>query len=262
MKHLRIPPLMATTAVALSLVLGGCGGSSNTTDEPDPPPTSEPMAAEGYVTLTAEQQTALGMQLDSGESQTIHVAAGGTATRAEVTFTCDSAYPCMITVTNSLGTVVAMWSSQGLGDGMASAMASGLEPAEPAAETNPLAELNKGRAGSVAAIINVAIDAAADSTATPPTPRGAYSGANNVIGGMGLNGAGVENIKGFTLTSSLNPNAADYDSTPTPPTGGSTVMVSKMEDGERVPVDYNENAPNATVALEGWSHKVLFRDWG
>ena len=68
------------------------------------------------------------MQVKSGESQSFDVAAGGTEKRAGVTFTCASAYPCTITVSNSLGTIVATWASQTLGDGTASAMASGLEP--------------------------------------------------------------------------------------------------------------------------------------
>ena len=218
------------------------------------------MAASGDIMLTTQQQTALDGTLGSRESQTVHVAAGGTAKRASVTFTCNSAYPCMITVEDNLGTIVAMWESQTLGEGTASVMASGLEPT---AETDPLARLNNGGAGRIAAIINVAIDAEEVTTEGSEAPRGAYSGANNMIGGLGLGEAGVENIKGFTLKSSLNPNAADYDPEGSPsPTGGSTVMVSKMKDGERMYVDYHENAPNATVAQEGWNHKVLFRDWG
>ena len=220
------------------------------------------MAASGEVMLTKAQREALmKVLMETGSSDTVNIAAGETATRAGVTFTCDSAYPCMITVTNSLGTIVAMWESQTRGDGMASAMASGLEPA---AEADPLAEHNVGNASKVAAILMMDIGADADPDATPPTIAGAYDNSDTAIGGLGLGDSGAMNIKGVSLTSSLNPNASAYmaDNTDTEEDEsagtGSTVMAMD-DDGY---ADYNENAPNATVALEGWNHKVLFRDWG
>ena len=70
MKHLRIPPLMATAAVALSLVLGGCGGSSSTMDDPAPMP--DPAIAERNAINTAimTARTAVpGVDNDSTDSE-------------------------------------------------------------------------------------------------------------------------------------------------------------------------------------------------
>ena len=104
----------------------------------------------------------------------------------------------------------------------------------------------------------------ADPNATPPVeglPHGAHAGDENVIGGLGLGEHGAMNIEEVSLKSSLNPNGPDY--TPavpgTPASGGSTMMTMN-EDGTYA--DYDEDAPNSVVALEGWNHKVLFRDWG
>ena len=248
---------MTTAVVALSLVLGGCGGvSGSTMPEPDPMPMPE--VGSGYVMLTQTQHDELLKVLPkSGTSATVNIAAGGAGTRAGVTFTCASAYPCTVTVTNSVGTIVATWESRKLPEGMAGVIAMGHEPAHAA---DPLAELNEGSASAIASIINVTIDAPAVTTPGLQTPRGAYSGANNALGGLGSGSGGVMNIGKVTLTSSLDPNAADYDPDATPsPTGGSTLMAMN-KDGTWA--DYDEDAPNATVSLEGWNHMVLFRDWG
>ena len=67
-----------------------------------------------------------------------------------MTFTCDSAYPCTVTVTNSAGTIVAMWASQTLGDGTARRHGTcGLEPA-----VDTFAELNDGSAASIASDVH------------------------------------------------------------------------------------------------------------
>ena len=214
------------------------------------------------LALGAAEQAALRAVLPvTGDSDMLSIAAGEMETRGGVDFSCESMYPCTVTLTNNLGAILAEWSSMMLPDGSAMVMA-GIPPGP--ANTDPLNEQNPGSANSVAAILNVAIDAAAtDPDGTPgnadDTPRGAYSDANNVLGGLGLGDSGAHNIKGVTLTSSLNPNAALYDSTAAPPTGGSTMMAMN-EDGTYA--DYNMDAPNATVAREGWNHKVLFRDWG
>ena len=114
MKHLRIPPLMATAAVALSLVLGGCGGSSSKAPEP-PPVELEPMPVDVTMDLdlseTAQERLkGITGMADAGASDTISISAGGSVTVAGtpgVTFTCQSMYPCTVTVTNSLGNITA-----------------------------------------------------------------------------------------------------------------------------------------------------------
>ena len=110
MKHLRIPPLMATAAVAISLVLGGCGGSSTT--PPPPPPEPMPIDVTMSLTLPAGVMAAAFDLADAGMSDSFTVAAGMTETRGGVNFTCDSAYPCTVTLSNSAGTLVAQYMTQ------------------------------------------------------------------------------------------------------------------------------------------------------
>ena len=85
MKHLRIPPLMATAAVALSLVLGGCGGGSDNevVEPPPPPPPPQPVSVSGMLDLSPTAQARLEEILDeAGDSDTLTIPAGGRANRS------------------------------------------------------------------------------------------------------------------------------------------------------------------------------------
>ena len=117
------------------------------------------MAASGDIMLIKEQRDALLLVLPmNGDSVTLDVDADG-VTRAGVEFTCMSDYPCTVTVSNSAGTIVAMWESQTLGDGTASAMASGLEP-----PVDTFALLNDGSTESIRDLVGAQVD-----TTTEPT---------------------------------------------------------------------------------------------
>ena len=91
---------MATAAVAVALVLGGCAGSSSTT-----PPRPEPMPIDVTmsVALPAGVMAAAFDLAAAGMSDSFTVAAGMTEIRGGVAFTCDSAYPCTMTLTHSAG---------------------------------------------------------------------------------------------------------------------------------------------------------------
>ena len=217
------------------------------------------MAASGEVMLSAAQQAALKVELPTaGDSDTVMIAAGMSATRAGVTFTCDSDYDCTVTVTNSLGTIVAMWASQTLGDGTASSMASGHEAAP-----DPLAVpavLNAASPSSVSMILGNPIE---DTTNAPPaSPHG---NASTTVGGLGLDEEGAHDLSMLSLTSDLDPNTTtahtprvidlSNGSTTTAAAGGSTMTYAD----DMITEDVNED----TVARGGWAHnKVLFRDWG
>ncbi len=215
------------------------------------------MAASGDIMLTAAQEAALLEALpDNGDSVTLDVGADGVM-RAGVTFTCMSDYPCTVTVMNSADTIVATWASQTLGDGTASAMATGHEPPP---VTDPFVELNDASAVTIAAIIQDPIE---DGTATPP--EGSANGnVSTTVGGLGLEAIGMADDSMVTLTSDLDPNmATDHtraviDGTSgvetTAATGGSTLTAGEMND------EITENADS--VAAMGWSHRMLFRDWG
>ncbi len=219
------------------------------------------MAASGDVMLTTAQQTALmGVLPMNGDSVTLDVGADGVM-RAGVTFTCMSDYPCTVTVSNSAGTIVAMWASQTLGDGMASAMATGLEPPPDA-----FPRMNPANGATVAGILRAGIDTAASGVGvTPVTPRGPYSGSPNVVtttdaanatatvlGGLGLGDSGAANIDGITITSDLDPN--------TPFTAG--VASGAALAGSSMSMTDETMDNRDSVAIDGWTHKVLFRDWG
>ena len=83
---------------------------------PMTPPT--PVAASGSLVIPAAAQGELLFVLPNpGDTDTIDIPAGETVYRRGVGFTCDSAYDCTVTVTNSLGAIVASWSSEELEDG-------------------------------------------------------------------------------------------------------------------------------------------------
>ena len=133
----------------------------------------------------------------SGNSVTLNVGADGvTRVRAGVTFTCVSDYDCTVTVTNSAGTIVAMWESQTLGDGTASAMAAGHAP--PPVDT--FAELNPGYTPSIRAEV---VGDGVDSNAADPT----FTSTELI--GMGIGGPGVLNADMAGLRSDFQANGAD-----------------------------------------------------
>ena len=121
---------MATAAVALSLVLGGCG-SSNTMEEPEPQPPPEPMPTmeevEGFVQLRVDEARALndtlrqlgltgttGNILDLFGISPIRfmIPAGGMTYQGGVWFECHSEYDCEVSVGRTLSGVQVSWTSQ------------------------------------------------------------------------------------------------------------------------------------------------------
>ena len=290
---------MATAAVALSLVLGGCGGGSDNDvmDPPLPPPEPMPESVSGMVELSAAAQRRLENVLglnEAGDSDTLTIPPGRTATRAAadsmslgVVFTCQSMYPCTVTVTNSLGTIEATWETMMLPGGDA-AMVTASAPVPP----DTFARLNPANAATVGGIILNGLNAPADADGADDTAgnaddrpqRGAYANATagnqTMVGGLGLGQAGPMSFDDVTLRSSLNPNATAF--TPDDPStagtdetaGGSTMMgrVPTMGDPSGDEVMANAHLMRlervvevdaATVTAEplaGWSHKVLFRD--
>ena len=165
--------LAAVSVVALSAVMYGC--VHNGGDDPAEPmvePMPDPMAPV-EVTMSVDVSDAhmqlrlRPLLLESGDSDTIMIPAGGSATRGEVrnavtgevvrpgvVFTCDSAYPCTVTVTNSLGTILASMTTQMLPDAA--------DPTVTASLPDPVdtfADLNDGRTASIRSdVIGVGVD--------------------------------------------------------------------------------------------------------
>ena len=117
--------LWASLAIAASIGLAGCGGSS---DNDDPTPTGESStptktAMSADIELSDAQSAALLAVLpDTGDS----VELKGSGERAGVTFACTSADPCTITIENSAGTIVVTVHS--MTSGTVSGTATGGEP--------------------------------------------------------------------------------------------------------------------------------------
>ena len=241
MKHFAL-----ATMAAAALALAGCGGGGGSTANGGPqPPAPMPVAAMGTIMLDDRAQTALMAILpDPGDSDTVDIAAGGTEVREGVTFSCDSAYPCTVTVTNSLGTIVASWESQTLGDGTAGVMAS-----MPPLPVNTFAELNAANSETVHGHI-------ATTPALQPTE----------VTGMGVGLMGVDDNSMAGLRSLFDPNGAAFGAAPgdtaatpgaTPTLTGGSTLSADMTDGDGI-------MPSMDMAMapDGWNMHALFRDWG
>ena len=246
--------MAACSIVALTAVMYGCVHSGG--DDPaepmvepmEPMPEPMPVAASGAIMLTAEQSAALLDVLpDTGDSVTLNVGADG-VTRAGVTFTCVSDYDCTVTVSNSAGTIVAMWASQTLGDGTASAMAAGLEPA-----VDTFANLSPGSTASIRSdVVGVADDAG--------TVGPAFT-ATELIG-MGIGGPGVLTADDAGLRSDFQANGADLDAganTAADPGDSPALMDGTTITGAMDAIDPSGDMESAP---DGWVMKTLFRDWG
>ena len=241
--------MAACSIVALTAVMYGCvhngGDDSVPADDMTDMEPMEPMPedASGYITLTAEQSAALlGVLPMNGDSVELNVAADGT-TRAGVTFTCDSDFPCTVTVSNSAGTIVAMWASQTLGDGTASAMAMGLEPA-----VDTFAEFNDGSTESIRNLVG-----AQDGTSTEPTLM-----PTELIR-MGIGGPGVLNADMAGLRSDFQANGAATVGTAANPGVTPGLTMGTTITGAMDAIDASDDMESAP---DGWGMKTLFRDWG
>ena len=249
--------LAAVSVVALSAVMYGCVHNGGDDPEPMVEPMPDPMAPVDVtmnVALGAAEMGALLEALpDAGTSDSFTIPAGGTATRATVVFTCDSDYPCTVTVTNSLDTIVASVTTQKLPDAddpMATAMIP--PPMDP---LHPRYTLNAPNGMSVQGIINVAIESAGDATADPPVPAGARGNPSTAIGGLDIDGFGKYDMSETTLTSDLDPNVGNYDSTGATPEARMGATLETARDRQTLYADM--------TALADFEHsQVLFADWG
>ena len=254
--------LAACSIVALSAVMYGCvhsGDDAPATDDNDMgmemPDPAAPVDVTMDVALGATEQARLKVLLtESGASDTLTIPAGGTATRGAtathhgVEFTCDSAYPCTITVTNSLGTILASVTTQMLPDAA--------DPMVTAALPDPVdtfAELNAGSAASIRA------DVVVDTTATPAVP----TLMPTELIGMGIGGPGVLDASMAGLRSDFQANGAVFG--PDPGNAAAAPgLVPALTMGTTITgaMDAIDPSDDMAMAPDGWGIKTLFRDWG
>ena len=258
MKHFAL----ATTAAA-ALALAGCGGggSGASGGGANGPGMTDPMpvAAMGSVMLDERAQAAfqaafMEMLPASGDSNMVEIAAGMSVMRQGVTFTCDSAYPCTVTVTNNLGTITASWSSQTLGDGMADVMAS--LPPPPHVPVSTFAQMNDGSTEAIRDLVT-----AQDGTTTLPTLQ------QTELIGMEIGEHGALDTSDAALRSIFDPNGPGFGPAPgntaqipgSAPrlTNGTTIVGAMRPDGDGIPAS-DDMAPAPT----GFEMMTLHRDWG
>ena len=179
-------------------------------------------------------------------------------------FSCESAYPCTVTLTNNLGVILASVMTYKLPDAddpMVTAMIP--LPMDP---LNPRYTLNKSDADSVQSHHRRGVSRwqmSGGRTSRPP-PKVPATIRSTTIGGLDIDGFGVADMSGTTLTSSFDPNVADAYAATTDDaaTGGSTLAVS---DNPTTPINESTlvTLHADKTALPGWDHsKVLFADWG
>ena len=240
---------LSAGAIALSLALAGCGGggSSGTAQTPtqtDPPPPETIMMGLTLPSGLAPEDFDLPV---AGDSVMFTVKAGMTESREDVTFTCDSAYDCVITLKNSAGMLVAEYSTQKMANA-ADPMVTAALPPTPHMPVSTFAQLNEARAATVRDLIT-----------NTPALTGTSTGTATELTGMGLGGMGVANADMAGLRSNFDPNSDDAGGTiggpgaPNGLTGGSTLTGA---------MDGIDASPDMADAPAGWVMKALFRDWG
>ena len=274
--------LWASMAIAVSVGLAGCGGSSDNGEGTNPPDstTPTPVDATADIKLSKAQSAALkadGILPDNGDSFTLENVGEGDdgVTRVGVTFTCASAYPCSVRVENSGGTIVATAHSQRLPTGTVGGEATGL--AKDVVDT--FARLNDGSTSAIRRDIigtmhrNGSGETGDSNNADPHNEPTEFTGMG--IGGPGVLLEDAETNGG--LRSRFQANGAelsDRDTNDGDPgsederqiadpgaspnlTKGTTISVAEAPDGDRI-----TPSPDMAPAPDGWTMRTLFRDWG
>ena len=254
--------LAACSIVALSAVMYGCvhngGDDAPATDDNDMgmemPDPAAPVDVTMDVALGTEAQARLFAVLGmSGTSDTLTIEPGETGNRGSglgVEFTCDSVFPCTVTVTNSLGTILASMTTQMLPDADDPMVTAALPDA-----VDAFAELNDGDTPSIRNLVG-----AADGTTLTPTLM------PTELTGMGIGGPGVLDADMAGLHSSFDPNSPNATDDTVGDTGGpgepnglvatSGSRITGADDG------FDASMSDIASAPDGWVMKTLFRDWG
>ncbi len=255
----------------LALAVAGCGssgssstpqGASSAAAPPSSPatpvqPQPTPIIHTAEIIISNDddvQERLLALMQDIEDVETIEIVAGGTKRRADVDFTCESAFDCKVTLSNDLGEIIAEFESKKMpGTTDPTVMVAAYFPPV----TDPLAEMNPGSPSAVALLQSGGL--------VPPAMNG---NMETTIGGLRLEDIGADNIDMVSLTSNLDPNQSNhaprgtrvmpnansnYGVIPARPGKGGSTVTAAMD---------NVTLNAETVAQAGWSHKVLFRDWG
>ena len=231
-----------------------------------PEPTPEPMEVAGSISLTDEAKTWLltnvgGDRLDTnGEEIEINLASGETkmygsdAVGGTVSITCDSAYPCTVTLRNVLGELEATMVTMQDADADAPTVMAAFTPPPPVPDA--LARMNPASDMSVADILDHPVE---DTTAT--TPDSPHGNASTSVGGLGLDGMGADNDSMLSLTSDLDPNTVTPH-TPRVVTAVDGAIATPGAGGSEMDMSDLSTTFASSVSIGGWEQSVLFRDWG
>ena len=291
MRNFRIYGLCAVAATAL-LMAGACGGGGSNTRPaaaaaPAPAPAEEdetPTPSTGSLAYTAIPQTTGLAALVAAGMDEVMVPAGDSRTHGGVTFDCEGAIDCTVTLTadSTNGDISGSWSG-------AAVTAMFHDPLE-------ATDMNAANAKSVAAILRLSMDANAvaavpddpetmGNDAKPAKPPGAFvrgiltvPGATEddaprtgptTVGGLEdgkihmsdpIMGIGADDISMVSVSGALDPNQTTPGTIP--PTndvyGTSTVTAATGTMGTDALSATNAGA----LGIAGWNHRILFSDWG
>ena len=246
---------LSAGAVALSLALAGCGGGGSSgmpqASMPDDPPKPETVMM-GLMLPSGLEPADFDLPV-AGDSDMFTVKAGMTESRGDgdktVTFTCGSAYDCVITLKNSAGMLVAEYSTQKMANA-ADPMVTAALPPPPHMPVSTFVQLNDADAATIRDLI-----------INTPALTGTSTGTPTELTGMDLGGMGVANADMAGLHSSFDPNSTDAGGTIGGPgaengltDGSGSMLTGKM--------DKIGASPDMAPAPGGWAMKALFRDWG
>ena len=226
-------------ALAASLALAGCGGSSSSggasapkTNNTSSKQAPDPKVVTGGIPLPDEHT--LGTDI-------LTITKGETKTRGGVNFKCESEYPCTVTLKNNAGKVTAQYKTWGSVGSLPKVTAS-------AATFGSVKQMNLASPKKMSDIAQVAFEGNGGphlDNRSRPDNRLISVGPNDSTPGFGSAvppGSGPVDHLAVSLTGKLNPGSS-----------ADVTVGGKNKDAGSAP---------AALALAGWKHRVLFKDWG
>ncbi len=226
-------------ALAASLALAGCGGSSSSggasapkTNNTSSKQAPDPKVVTGGILLPDEHT--LGTDI-------LTIAKGETKTRGGVNFKCESEYPCTVTLKNNAGEVTAQYKTRSLVGSLPKVTAS-------AATFGSVKQMNLASPKKMSDIAQVAFEgnggphldnrSRRSNRLISVEPNDSMPGFGSAVPPR----SGPVDHLAVSLTGKLNPGSS-----------ADVTVGGKNKDAGSAP---------AALALAGWKHRVLFKDWG
>ena len=250
--------LAACSIVALSAVMYGCvhsggDGEMDTGMEMPMPDPAAPVDVPMDVALGAAEMAALLLALpDAGTSDTVDIPAGGSEIRNSVVFTCMSAYPCTVTVTNSLDKIIAEVSTQKLAGADDPMVTASVPPIELTRDPMVVGGADRANEKTVSSAIMAAglID----------TYTGFSSETTTFTAGDEPPAVDVNKLK-YPGTFELQGDFVENQAEVTAPAVDPDPVIKSTSTDEDGGLTINEAGLAINFGGAGWRHHALERDW-